>query len=216
MAEIAIDHSSTDSDPIPEVQVAQIIQCTQAEGPGKRFALWVQGCPLRCPGCCNPEMLSFDGGQAVSVDDLIQQIQDALPEIEGVTFIGGEPFAHAASLSVLAKAAQQLKLSVMVFTGFQLEHLQAVSETNSDTANFLRHIDLLIDGPYDSSAPDTSRRWIGSTNQRAHFLTDRYSAADAAWSTPDTLEVRWNGTELLVNGFPATSAADLWKRRENS
>ena len=41
---------------------AQIVPCTEAEGPGARFALWFQGCPLRCPGCCNPEMLPFEGG----------------------------------------------------------------------------------------------------------------------------------------------------------
>ena len=40
------------------LSVAQIVSCTEAEGPGKRFALWFQGCPLRCPGCCNPEKLT--------------------------------------------------------------------------------------------------------------------------------------------------------------
>ena len=33
------------------LQVAQIVSCTEAEGPGRRLALWFQGCPLRCPGC---------------------------------------------------------------------------------------------------------------------------------------------------------------------
>ena len=44
------------------LSVAQIVPFTEAEGPGVRFALWFQGCPLRCPGCCNPEMLPFEGG----------------------------------------------------------------------------------------------------------------------------------------------------------
>src|SRR6059058_3547475 len=52
------------------VSVAHIVPCTEAEGPGKRFALWFQGCPLRCPGCCNPEMLPFEGGESRRVDDL--------------------------------------------------------------------------------------------------------------------------------------------------
>ena len=37
------------------MQIAQVVPVTEAEGPGKRFAVWFQGCPLRCPGCCNPE-----------------------------------------------------------------------------------------------------------------------------------------------------------------
>jgi len=51
---------------MPELtlQVAQIVPCTEAEGPGRRFALWFQGCPLRCPGCCNPEFIPFAGGEA--------------------------------------------------------------------------------------------------------------------------------------------------------
>src|SRR4051812_10819834 len=52
------------------LRLAQVIACTEAEGPGRRFAVWVQGCPLRCPGCCNPEMLPFEGGHEVGVDEL--------------------------------------------------------------------------------------------------------------------------------------------------
>jgi len=42
-------------------------------------------------------------------------------------------------------------------------------------AELLEHTDILVDGPYDRERPDTQRRWIGSTNQRIHFLTDRLS-----------------------------------------
>ncbi|MFM7150626.1 MAG: 4Fe-4S cluster-binding domain-containing protein, partial [Gemmataceae bacterium] len=44
------------------LSIAQTVPFTEAEGPGKRFAIWFQGCPFRCPGCCNPEMLPFRGG----------------------------------------------------------------------------------------------------------------------------------------------------------
>src|SRR5262249_36419180 len=39
-------------------------------GPGTRAVLWVQGCPLRCPGCVAPETLPFAGGTAVRTDSL--------------------------------------------------------------------------------------------------------------------------------------------------
>jgi len=197
------------SDPL--ISVAEIVPCTQAEGPGRRFALWVQGCPLRCADCCNPEMLSFDGGTTRTVADILQQIEDARSHnIEGITLIGGEPFAHAEPLSALAQQVRALDLSVMIFSGFTLPQLQASTDTS--VAALLAQTDLLVDGPYDRTQPDNSRRWVGSLNQQIHFLTDRYSEEDACWSQRDTLEVRWDGHNLLVNGFPAGGATDLWRR----
>jgi anaerobic ribonucleoside-triphosphate reductase activating protein len=60
--------------------------------------------------------------------------------------------------------------------------------------------------------PDTSRRWIGSTNQRIHFLTDRYRADEACWRERNTLEIRVRGNEISVNGFPSPQAVGLWKK----
>ena len=56
------------------------------------------------------------------------------------------------------------------------------------------------------------RRWIGSANQRVHFLSGRCDADDPRWLLPNTLEIRLRGIELTVNGFPARSAVGLWKR----
>src|SRR5688572_13495196 len=101
-------------------QIAQTVRCTEAEGPGRRFAIWFQGCPLRCPGCCNPEMLPFVGGQSVRLDDLLHQIVAAKggQGIEGVTLLGGEPFAHAEGAAELAERVQAAGLSVMIFSGY--------------------------------------------------------------------------------------------------
>jgi len=96
-----------------------------------------------------------------------------------------------------------------VFTGYLLEDLQA--KTDPPTAELLANIDILVDGPYERERPDSARRWIGSTNQRIHFLTPRYHADDPCWKRPNTLEIRVRGAEVIVNGFPAKSALGLWK-----
>jgi anaerobic ribonucleoside-triphosphate reductase activating protein len=74
---------------LPDItlQVAQIVPHTEAEGPGRRFALWFQGCPLRCAGCCNPEMLPFEGGRAIPLNVLVGQIEEAARShgVEGIT-----------------------------------------------------------------------------------------------------------------------------------
>src|SRR5438105_8205491 len=105
------------------LRVAQIIPCTEAEGPGRRFALWFQGCPLRCPGCCNPEMLPFAGGQQRSVAAIVEEVRAAVrtDAVEGITLLGGEPLAHAAGAAVLARALHNEGLTVMIFSGYTLD-----------------------------------------------------------------------------------------------
>jgi anaerobic ribonucleoside-triphosphate reductase activating protein len=194
------------------LSVAQIVPVTEAEGPGKRFALWFQGCPLRCPGCCNPEMLPFAGGTPRTLDDVLTEVERARNEggIEGITLLGGEPLAHAAGAAALARGVRALGLSVMVFSGYTLEVAQ--EHPDPAVADLLALTDILVDGPYVRELPDTSRRWIGSTNQRIHFLTDRHRADEPCWRKPNTLELRLRGGELTVNGFPAPAAVGLWKR----
>lgn len=192
------------------MQIAQVVPCTEAEGPGKRFALWFQGCPLRCPGCCNPEFLPFKGGTTRTLSEVVAEIRTARDEsgIEGITLLGGEPTAHAVPALALAEAANDLGLSVMTFTGFTLEELQA--KADPAVLALVARTDILVDGPYLRDQPDTTRRWIGSTNQRIHFLTPRYSY-DEQWTTRNTLEIRVVGREITVNGFPAANAVGLWK-----
>jgi anaerobic ribonucleoside-triphosphate reductase activating protein len=192
------------------MQIAQMVPCTEAEGPGKRFAIWFQGCPLRCPGCCNPEFLPFKGGQNKTLDEMTTLLSQARDErqIEGVTLLGGEPFAHATAAVALAMVSRQLSLSVMVFSGYILEELQ--NRPEPEVSELLSLTDILVDGPYERDKPDKERRWIGSTNQRIHFLTDRYSFDDQ-WRTRNTLEIRVVGREITINGFPSADAVGLWK-----
>ena len=100
----------------------------------------------------------------------------------------------------------------MVFTGHTLEDARRLPEA----AELLAETDILVDGPYVREQPETRRRWIGSTNQRVHFLSDRCSADDPRWLLPNTLEIRLRGPDLTVNGFPARSAVGLWKRPRSS
>lgn len=189
------------------VNVADRVPDTEAEGPGRRYALWVQGCPLRCPGCCNPHMLEFKVANRISVETLLDEIATT-PGIEGVTFLGGEPFSQAEGLGELALRLQHLGLTVMVFSGFTLEQLRA----REDAALLLEHTDLLVDGPYLRQYAVYGRRWIGSANQRVHFLSNAYTHLQEEWDTgPNTVEIRVVDGEIQINGFPTKSLQDLLK-----
>src|SRR5690606_978090 len=109
------------------VDVGVEIADTEAEGPGRRYAIWVQGCPMRCPGCCNPELLRFGGGAATPVADLLDRVLAAHRKraLAGLSLLGGEPFAQALPLAVLAEQVRAAGLAVMVYSGFTLAELEA-------------------------------------------------------------------------------------------
>jgi anaerobic ribonucleoside-triphosphate reductase activating protein len=186
------------------LRVATISEDTEAEGPGRRWALWVQGCSIRCPGCCNPEMFSSTGGAARAIDDVIEALRGAAKRgIEGISVLGGEPFEQAVGVAAIARAAKQLGLTVMVYSGYTLDELQA----RPDAGELLALTDLLVDGRYDRERPEppppVGRRWLGSTNQTMHFLTGAYRADDPQMRAANTVELHWSKGRLLVNGWPA-------------
>lgn len=158
-------------------------------------------------------MLSFEGGHQTTIGDVLTQLMETQiqhPSLEGITLLGGEPFAHAAAASLIAKEAKDQGLSVMIFSGYRLEELQ--EQPTPEVQDLLAQTDLLIDGRYEQNLPDNKRRWIGSTNQKVHCLTDRYSLDDPYWREPNTLEIRLENQTITINGFPAHSAVGLWKR----
>jgi len=148
-------------------------------------------------------MFDHRNGSAWTVEDLTARVaQAAARGVEGVTFLGGEPFEQAPELARLATAAHQLGLTVMVFSGFTLDTIRA----REDAGELLGQVDLLVDGPYDRDRPEpeppVGRRWIGSANQVMHYLTDAYNDADPRMRGANTIEIRLSRDGLAVNGWP--------------
>lgn len=184
------------------LNLAAIRECTESEGPGKRFAIWCQGCRRNCPGCCNVKMQELTQKYIVDVKDIIHLILKSkeINNIEGVTFIGGEPMLQAAGFAELAASCRIYELSVMVFTGFQYQELIDLQDNN--IKKLLDNTDLLIDGPFLEEQFDTERDWIGSKNQKIYFLTDRYKQGIEFEKKAHKMEVMISEKELLINGWP--------------
>ena len=153
-----------------KLRVFNILKNTKVEGPETRYCIWVQGCSRHCKGCQAVHTWSHSGGVLYKVNDIIADIKKQ-KNIEGVTFLGGEPFEQAEALGIIAKAVKKEGLGVLCFTGYLLEELQLKDENKT----LLENIDLLIDGAFEIENVDYSRPWCGSTNQRYHFLTNRYN-----------------------------------------
>lgn len=134
----------------------------------------------------------------MTVDDILELLDRAMP-LEGVTFSGGEPFVQASGLLQLAEAVRERGLSLMAFTGYEIEELSA-----SDQRRLLGLLDIVVTGRFVASLKRTDLRWRGSSNQRVHFLSERYRAdvqGDAA-----AVEVTLDGRGgVRVTGFPPVS-----------
>jgi anaerobic ribonucleoside-triphosphate reductase activating protein len=157
-------------------------------------------------------MLPFEGGRETSAAELADRARESADRdgVEGITILGGEPFAQASGAAELARLVRASGLSVMVFSGFTIEEIRA--STYPAYRDLLDRTDLLVDGPYLRDRPETRRRWIGSANQRIHALSTRYRVDDPRWQRPNTLEIRLEGPVVTVNGFPSPSAVGIWRR----
>lgn len=164
------------------IRVAKFLPRSEANGPGVRSVIWVQGCTLGCVGCINP--WSWDKNSSAAKDMTAAEILDlVLHDVEGISISGGEPFQQPKGLALLLAAAKARRLSTLVFTGYSLWEIDDSSREESAEVTLakrvaLNNIDILVAGRYVQSQRRQDLPLIGSSNQTVHFLTDRYTEAD--------------------------------------
>jgi len=76
-------------------KIHSIESCGTVDGPGLRYILFTQGCPLRCQYCHNPDTWNVNDGKEMDTDELIADIVKYKSFMRyskgGVTISGGEP-----------------------------------------------------------------------------------------------------------------------------
>lgn len=149
----------------PTLRIAGIVDESIVDGPGLRLVVFVQGCPIHCPGCQNPETWDFAGGEIKSCADIVAQFAED-PLLAGITFSGGEPSHQPGPLAWVADRIHALGRTVMAYSGYTYERLLERAATEGDLAAYLERIDVLVDGPYVESLRSLELEWRGSSNQR--------------------------------------------------
>ncbi|MCL1866255.1 MAG: anaerobic ribonucleoside-triphosphate reductase activating protein [Oscillospiraceae bacterium] len=159
-----------------KIKIAGIVRNSVVDGPGIRFVVFAQGCPLKCPDCHNPNTHDPNGGKWKEVAEIAEEISKD-PLLCGVTFSGGEPFAQAQAFAELAgllsKKAKQGDFAgfknprIVCYSGYTFEELYK----NPEKRALLSEIDVLIDGRFKReekiNLSDKTTRFRGSGNQRA-------------------------------------------------
>ena len=135
------------------------------DGPGVRFVIFLQGCPLRCRYCHNPDTWAVAGGMAMETEEIMVRIRSCKNFLRngGVTISGGEPLLQSHELVELLNACRQEGFHSAIDTAGSLP-LEETSEA-IDAADM-----LLLDI---KSLEDTIRRALtGHGNEMALATLD--------------------------------------------
>lgn len=108
------------------------------DGPGIRNVVFLQGCPLRCAFCHNPDTWDFNGGSEVSPQELLEKIIKFKPYFKnngGVTFSGGEPLMQPKFLLEILKLCKENNIHTAIDTS---------GYYSQDIEEILKYTDLVL------------------------------------------------------------------------
>ena len=89
------------------------------DGPGVRYVVFMQGCPLRCACCHNPDTWNFDGGTQMTASEIISKairFKEYFGSDGGITVSGGEPLLQAEFVKELFTLAKKEGLNTCLET----------------------------------------------------------------------------------------------------
>lgn len=145
------------------------------DGPGLRFVVFLQGCPLRCKFCHNPDTWRFEGGKEVTVEEQVKQILRYRTYIKsgGVTISGGEPLRQAEFCLAMIRALHEEGIHVAIDTsGIYCEGVALEAAMEADL--------LLLD--IKSFDDDKAKELTGFSTEHAwRLLSERETAGKPVW-----------------------------------
>ena len=116
------------------------------DGPGIRFVVFMQGCPLRCKYCHNPDTWEFSAGEERTVEDLTKEIikyKNYFGTKGGVTISGGEPLMQIDFVIELLKSVKSYGIHTAVDTsGFTFNEQSEESVKKHTELN--KYVDLFL------------------------------------------------------------------------
>lgn len=134
---------------------------TMVDGPGFRTAIYAAGCTHHCQGCHNPQSWDIRAGREMTTEEILVPI--LADPFADVTFTGGDPMMQPEGFTELACAIkEQSHKTIWCYTGYTYETLLTMPAQRE----LLRHIDVLVDGPFIQNLRDEQLRFRGSSNQR--------------------------------------------------
>ena len=116
--------------------------CGTVDGPGIRFVVFMQGCPMRCQYCHNPDTWTTDLNQKMSVDEILEKYEGVKEFLRngGLTITGGEPLMQIDFVTKLFKVAKEKQIHTALDTSgilFNRNNTEKIDE-------LLKYTDLVM------------------------------------------------------------------------
>jgi anaerobic ribonucleoside-triphosphate reductase activating protein len=161
--------------------VADYKRFVVTDGEGIRCSIYVSGCPFHCEGCWNASIWNFRAGHPYTPELEERILADmALPYVQGLTLLGGEPMLNTPMLNPLVHKIRERfgqSKDIWCWTGYTWEELMRSGET-PDKAELLAEVDVLVDGRYLESEKNSLLQFRGSSNQRVIDVKRSLSAGE--------------------------------------
>lgn len=156
------------------LRVLDILPGTSVDGPGLRTSVYFAGCAHRCPGCHNPQSWDFDGGNEMTVGEIVDEI-----ERHGfnVTLSGGDPLYQPDGVITLAEELRRRGYTIWLYTGFLFEQMLSMPGME----RLLPLLEVVVDGPFLEAERDLSLLFRGSRNQRLIRVADSAAGKICLW-----------------------------------
>ena len=101
-------------------KIHSVESCGTVDGPGIRFVIFTQGCPLRCLYCHNPDCRHLEDGKDITVEELVREVKKYRSYFQfsggGVTISGGEPLMQPQFVQAICQRCQQLDIHTALDT----------------------------------------------------------------------------------------------------
>lgn len=119
-------------------RIHSLESCGTVDGPGLRYVVFMQGCPMRCLYCHNPDTWNPSGGREITVDEIITEYEQkrSFYKNGGITVTGGEPLL-------------QMDFLIELFTQCKLRDIHTCIDSsgivfNPKNPEFLNKLDTLL------------------------------------------------------------------------
>lgn len=113
--------------------------------------VYANGCKLRCNGCSNPQLLSFDGGIDYTTDDLIRELRRFNGVSNTVCWLGGDASYQESDFIEFNKKLKSIGYNTVLYTGRFIE----------DIGHLINDVDIVVDSPWQGvmiTEEDTNQR----------------------------------------------------------